>query len=131
MNETILNWWWGNRTLPIIFKEMKLSIIEQILKSNVCDYNNAYILKRADIAVILIQVSTTKILFKNCAPFSKSITKIDGATIDDAEDLVLSIYNLIEYSSGYSETTGSLWFHSKDEAANFNANIANDNDVKF
>ena len=112
---------------------MKLSIIEQILKSNVCDYNNAYILKRADIAVILIQVSVTQILFKNCAPFSKSITKIDGATTDDAEDLdlVLSVYNLIEYSSGYSETTGSLWFHSKNEADNFNANIANDNDLKF
>ena len=34
---------------------------------------------------------------------------------------------MIEYSSDYSETTGSLWFYSKDEATNFNANIANDN----
>ena len=58
------------------------------------------------------------VAFKNCAPFTKCITKIDGTTIDDAEDLdfVMSMYNLIEYSSNYSETTGSLWFCSKDEA---------------
>ena len=35
------------------------------------------------------------------------------------------MYNLIEYSSDYSETTGSLWFYSKDEPPNFNNNIAN------
>ena len=34
------------------------------------------------------------------------------------------MYNLIEYSSKYSETIGSLWFYSKDEATNFNADIA-------
>ena len=37
------------------------------------------------------------------------------------------MYNLVEYSSDYSDTTGSLWFYSKDEATNFNTNIANDN----
>ena len=35
------------------------------------------------------------------------------------------MYNLIEYSSSYSDTTDSLWFHSKDEATNFNTDIAN------
>ena len=40
------------------------------------------------------------------------------------------LYNLIEYSSNYSETTGSLWFCSKDEATDFNAGIANTNDLK-
>ena len=40
-------------------------------------------------------------------------------------DLVMPMYNLIEYSSNYSETTGSLWFYSKDEATNFNNYIAN------
>ena len=39
------------------------------------------------------------------------------------------MYNLIEYSSNYSET-GSLWFYFKDEATNFNADIANDNKFK-
>ena len=41
----------------------------------------------------------------------------------------MPMYNLIEYSyiSNYSETIGSLWFYSKDEATNFNAYITNDN----
>ena len=38
---------------------------------------------------------------------------------------------MIEYSSNYSETTGSLWFYSKDEATSFNANIANIDNFKF
>ena len=52
--------------------------------------------------------------------------KIDETTIDGAEDLdlVMPMYNLIEYSSDHSETMGSLWFYSKDEATDFNANIA-------
>ena len=40
------------------------------------------------------------------------------------------IYNLIEYSSNYFEPTGGLWFYSKDEATDFHANIANDNNIK-
>ena len=40
------------------------------------------------------------------------------------------MYNLIEYSSNGSERTGRLWFYSKDEATNFNEDIANDNDFK-
>ena len=52
--------------------------------------------------------------------------KIDETAIDGAEDLdlVMPMYNLIEYSSNHSETMGSLWFYSKDEATDFNANIA-------
>ena len=38
------------------------------------------------------------------------------------------MYNLLEYSLNYSDTTGSLWFYSKDEATNFNSNITN-NDI--
>ena len=37
---------------------------------------------------------------------------------------------MIEYSSNYSETTGSLWFYSKDEAVNFNDDIENTDDFK-
>ena len=40
------------------------------------------------------------------------------------------MYNLIEYSSNYSETRGSLRFYSKDEVTNFNANIVNDGNFK-
>ena len=60
------------------------------------------------------------------------MAKFDGTTIDDGEDLylVMLMYILIEYSSNYSETTGSLWFYSKDEATDFNADIVNDNNFK-
>ena len=102
----------------------------KVLKSILCDYNDAYILVRGDITVTA--AGETQVAFKICAPFTKCITKIDGTTIDDAEDLdlVMPMYNLIEYSSNYSETTGSLWFYSKNEATKFNANIANTNDFK-
>ena len=74
----------------------------------------------------------SSVAFKNCAPFTKCITKIDGTTIDDAEDLdlVMSVYILLEYNSNYSETTGSLWFYSKSEATNFNADITNNIKLK-
>ena len=42
----------------------------------------------------------------------------------------MPMYELIEYSSNYSETTGRLWFYLKDEATNFNADIVNDDHFK-
>ena len=80
----------------------------EIFTSNICDYNNAYILVRGDITIIGHQV--TQVVFKSCAPFTKCITKIVGATTDGAEnlDLAIPMCNLIEYSSDYSETTGIL-----------------------
>ena len=59
--------------------------------------------------------------------------KTDGKTIDYAQylDLVMPMYSLIEYSSNYSETTGSLLFYSKDEATNFNVDITNNNNAKY
>ena len=81
----------------------------EVLKPNICDYNDAYILVRGN---NIIRHQVTQAAFKNCTPFTKYITKIDGGTIDDGEDLdlVMSMYNLKEYSSNYSETTESLWF---------------------
>ena len=80
----------------------------EILKFSL--YNDAYILVRSDITVTA--APGTYVSFKNCAPFTKFITKINSPKIDDAEGLnfVMPIYNLIEYSSNYSKTTGSLWF---------------------
>ena len=67
------------------------------MKSNLCDYNSSYILLRGDITVVA--APATQAAFKNCAPFTKCITKIDETIIDDAKDLDLAIlmYNLIEY----------------------------------
>ena len=131
MIQIILNLWRENETLlmiiqkQIMMQEMKLALI-QVLKSNICDYNDTYILVRGDITITA--AGATQVAFKNCAPFTKCITKIDGTTIDDAEDLdlVMPMYNLIEYSSNYSETIGRLWFYLKDEATDFNADIVND-----
>ena len=70
----------------------------EVLKSNPCDYNNAYIIVKGDITVTA--APETQVAFKNCAPFTKYITEFDGTTIDDAEDLdlVIPMYNLIKYS---------------------------------
>ena len=95
----------------------------EVLKSNLCDYSDAYILVRGDITIL--GENTTQVAFKDRAPCIKCITKIDGTTIDNAEylDLFMLVYNLLEYS--YSDTAGSLWFYSKDEATTFIANITN------
>ena len=80
----------------------------EVLKSNLYDYKDSYILVKGDITVTA--VPEIQSAFKTSAPFTKCITKIDRRTIDNAEelDLVMPLYNLIEYSSNYSETTGSL-----------------------
>ena len=82
--------------------------------------------------ITIIGGNEAQVAFKNCAPFIKCITKIDGTMIDDAEDLdlVIPMYDLLEYSLNYSDTAGSLWFYSKDEATNVNANIATNDDFK-
>ena len=76
----------------------------EVLKSNLCDYNDAYIIVRGVI------ITTRLCDDKNCAPFIKCITKINGTTIDDDEDLdlVMLMYNSIEYISNYFDTTISL-----------------------
>ena len=56
-------------------------------------------------------------MFKNCAPFTKCISRINNTDIDNAPDIdiVMSMYNLIEYSDNYSKTSGSLWQYYKNE----------------
>ena len=60
-----------------------------------------------------------KVIFKNCVPFTDCISKINNTQIDDAEyiDIVMSMYNLIEYSDNYSKTYGSLWQYCKEKPA--------------
>ena len=58
--------------------------------------------------------------FKNNAPFINCISKINGVKLDNAEDLdvVIPMYNLLEYSKNYRKTTGSLWNYYRDEPSN-------------
>ena len=57
------------------------------------------------------------VTFKNCAPFTKCIRRINNTDKDNAQDIniVMSMYNLIECSHNYSKTSGSLWQYYKDD----------------
>ena len=57
----------------------------EVLKSNICAYNEAYILVTGDITVTA--APATQGSFKDCARFTKCITKIVKTTIDDTVDL--------------------------------------------
>ena len=89
MNQKIQNLWKGNGTFPMINYDVRNEIIykTEVLTSNLCNYNNPYISIRCDITVTAAPV--TQVLFKDCAPFTKCITKTEGITIDNAEDLDL------------------------------------------
>ena len=98
----------------------------EVLKSNLCHYNDTYIFAEGDITTVGRNLAT-EVAFKNCAPFTKCIA------IHDVEDLelVMSLYNLLEYSSNYSDTTCRLWFYLKDLATNFNADIEEINNLNL
>ena len=88
----------------------------QVIKSSLCDYSDAYILAIGDITATGSN-DNTKVASKNCAPFTKFITHINDEHVDtfDNLDIVTPMYNLIEYSHNYSDTTGSLWQFKRDE----------------
>ena len=104
-----------------------------MLKSSLCDYSDAYILVKGTITVnntaaqgAAANNTNKKVIFKICAPFTNCISEINNTQIDDAKDIdiVMPMYNLIEYSDNYAKTTGSLWQHCKDIPARNNANNA-------
>ena len=104
-----------------------------MLKSNLCDYSDAYILVKGTITVnntaaqgAAANNTNKKVIFKNCAPFTNCISEINNTQIDYAKDIdiVMSMYNLIEYSDHYAKTTGSLWQYCKDIPARNNPNNA-------
>ena len=76
--------------------------------------------------------ANTKVAFKNCAPFTKCITEINETFIDDVEHInsTMPMYNLIEYSDNYSDTSGSLWQFKRDEIIG-NTNLTNCNSSSF
>ena len=60
-----------------------------------------------------------QVILKNNAPVISCISKINDALIENAEDLdiVMPMYNLLEYSKNYSKTSGSLWNYYTDKLA--------------
>ena len=97
----------------------KIRIKTPMLRSDLCDFSDAYIVVKRVIAVTNPDdAKRNKVLaFKNNTPFINCISKIDGVQIDNADDLdvVIRIYNLLEYSKNYIKTTGSLWNYYRDK----------------
>ena len=97
-----------------------------MLRSNLCDYSDAYILVKGTITVTTLAANNGAInirdkknrplILKNNAPFVSCITRINGELIEDADDLdiVMSMYNLLEYSKNYRKTIGSLHDYYRD-----------------
>ena len=83
-----------------------------MLRSDLCEYSDAYIVVEGKIIVADPDNDEydKKLAFKNNALFNSCITKINNTLIDDAEglDIVMHMYNLIEYSKNYRKTTGCL-----------------------
>ena len=71
-----------------------------------------------------------QVVFKNCPPFEKCRTEINETFIDEAThiNITMPMYNLIEYSVNYSDTSGSLWHFKRDEITN-NADVTNDDNA--
>ena len=96
-----------------------------MLRSNLCDYADAYILVKGTItipgagdndAAKRLDERDKGVIFKNCTPFTKCISRINNTDTDNAQDIdiVMPMYNLIECSDNYSKTSGSLWQYYKD-----------------
>ena len=80
------------------------------IKSSLCDYSDTHILVIGDITAAG-GYGNTNVAFKSCAPFTKCMTHINDEHIGTTEslDITISMYNMIEYSDNYLDTSGSLW----------------------
>ena len=110
-----------------------------MLRSNLCDYADAYILVKGTITITgagdddaakRLDERNKGVIFKNCAPFTKCISRINNTDIDNAKDIdiVMSVCNLIECSDNYSKTSGCLWQYYKDYPID---NIADSESFKY
>ena len=110
-----------------------------MLKSSLCDYSDAYILVKGtitiagagdDAAARQADERDKSVVFKNCAPFTNCICEINNTPLDNAKDIdiVMPMYNLIEYSDNYTKTSRSLWQYYRDEP---NDSLANSESFKF
>ena len=100
-----------------------------MLQSDLCDYSNAYIVVKRTVTVINSNDANynKKLTFKNNAPFISCISKINNTLIDNAEDvdIVIPMYDLIEYSKNYSKTSGTLLNFYRNEP---NSGLGGEND---
>ena len=88
----------------------------RVLKPNLCDYAEAYILVDGTISAAAANADT-RLALKNCAPFTKCNLEVNDEHVDTAEnlDIVMPIYNLIEYSDNYQDSSATLYQYKRDE----------------
>ena len=90
-----------------------------MVRSDSCDYSDVYIAVKGKITVTDPDNDAyeKELTLKNIAPFTSCILKINNTLIDNAEDLdiVIPMYNLLEYSKNYKKTTGSFWNYYRNE----------------
>ena len=91
-----------------------------MLRSDLCNYSDAYIVVKGD----LIVTNFGSIMYDK--KFISCILKLNNTLIDNAEDLdiVIPMYNLLEYSKNYRKTTGSFWNYYRDKP---NSGLGGDN----
>ena len=101
-------------------KEIRIKTL--MLKSDLCNYSDAYIVVKGTITIITPNNAkrNKRVAFNNNVQFINCISKINGEKIDNAEDLdvVMTMYNLLESSKNYRKTTGRLWNYYRDEPSN-------------
>ena len=116
-----------------------------MLRSDLCAYADAYILIKGTITVAGTNPGDRQnrsLILKNNAPFVSCITRINNELIEDADDLdiVMPMYNLLEYSKNYRKTIGSLYNYYRDELSDDNIpagntfnnkNVVNSNAFKY
>ena len=109
--------------------ENPIKFLTSSLESSLCDYSDAYILVTGNITATPNNAAT-QVIFKNCAPFKHCRTEINDTFVDYADfiNIAMPMYNLIEYSDNYSDTSGSLWGFKRDEIVN-NADVTNDDNA--
>ena len=106
----------------------------RVLKPNLCDYAEAYILVDGTIRGTGGN-NNTRLALKNCAPFTKCNLEINDEHVDTAEnlDIVMPMYNLIEYSDNYQDSSATLYQYKRDEPPEANAidNLTANNSSSF
>ena len=88
----------------------------RVLKPNLCDYAEAYTLVDGTIKAANAD-GNTRLALKNCAPFTKCNLEINNEHVDTAEnlDITMRMYNLIEYSDNYEDSSATLYQYKRDE----------------
>ena len=108
----------------------------KVIKPDLCDYPDAYVLVTGDIKVADV-AANTNIAFKNCASFTRCVAHINDEHVDTSEnlDLIMTLCNLIKYSDNYNGLSGSLYQFKRDESpmndAGNTLNVDLDNSTSF